>query len=67
MTKIILAIAAIAVSATYVGYLSYAVHSVPLWLIVIATFGLAIREFVLEIRNTRTTDSQSDLHARKPG
>lgn len=44
----IIAVLGIAASALYVGFLAYKIHSVPLWVIVIATFVLVIREFVVE-------------------
>ncbi|MGH8850044.1 MAG: hypothetical protein ACREYD_03530 [Casimicrobiaceae bacterium] len=50
MFEIAITILGIAVSAIYVGYLSFAIHAVPLWVIVIATFALMIREFVVEFR-----------------
>ena len=47
----IIAILGLAASAVYIGYLAYAIHSTPLWVIVLATFGLAIRDFVTEFLN----------------
>ena len=53
MFEIIITLLGIAASALYVGYLAFAIHAVPLWVIVIATFALMIREFVIEFRTTR--------------
>lgn len=39
------------VAAVYVGYLAYAIEAVPLWIIIVATFALAIREFIVEFGN----------------
>lgn len=44
----IIAILGIAASALYVGFLALKIHSVPLWVIVVATFVLVIREFAVE-------------------
>jgi hypothetical protein len=46
--EMIIAILGIATSALYVGFLAFKIHSVPLWVIVIATFVLVIREFAVE-------------------
>jgi hypothetical protein len=46
--EMIIAILGIAASALYVGFLAFKIHSVPLWVIVIATFVLVIREFFVE-------------------
>ena len=50
MFELIVTILGIAVSALYVGYLAFAIKSIPLWVIVIATFALVVREFVVEFR-----------------
>jgi hypothetical protein len=50
--EIIVTILGIAVSALFAGYLAYAIKSVPLTIIVIATFVLVARQFVVEFRNT---------------
>lgn len=42
----VIAILGLAASAVYVGYLAYSIHSAPLWIIVVATFALAIRDFI---------------------
>ena len=47
----IIAILGLAASAVYIGYLAYSIHSTPLWIIVLVTFGLAIRDFVSEYLN----------------
>ncbi|HEY2558217.1 MAG TPA: hypothetical protein VGI48_00740 [Caldimonas sp.] len=51
MFEIVISVLGIAASALYVGYLAYAIHAIPLWVIVIATFALAIREFIVEFRD----------------
>lgn len=38
-------------AAVYVGYLAYSIGAVPLWIIVVGTFALAIREFIVEFGN----------------
>lgn len=48
MFEIIIAILGIVVSALYVGYLAYAIGAAPLWVIVVATYALMIREFYIE-------------------
>lgn len=54
MFEIVVSIVALAASALYVGYLAYAMRAIPLWIIVIVTFAIAIREFVIELRGSRT-------------
>jgi predicted membrane metal-binding protein len=49
--QIVVTILGIAISALYVGYLAYAIKSVPLWVIVILTFALVVREFAVEFRS----------------
>jgi len=49
---IIIGILGILASALYVGYLAYAIGAVPLWVIVVGTYVLVIREFVVEFRKT---------------
>jgi hypothetical protein len=59
--ELIVTILGIAVSALYVGYLAFAIKSIPLWVIVIATFALVVREFVVEFRGgAATTQKQRD-------
>lgn len=50
MFEIIIAFLGIVVSALYVGYLAYAIGAVPLWIIVVLTYALIIREFLVEFR-----------------
>ena len=52
MFELVISILGIITAALYVGYLAYAIHSVPLWVIVIGTFALTIREFVVEYRES---------------
>lgn len=52
MFEIVIGVLGIVAAAIYVGYLAYAIHSVPLWVIVICTFALMIREFALEFRES---------------
>lgn len=56
MFEIIITLLGIAASALYVGYLAFAIHAVPLWMIVIATFALMIREFIVDFRTTRAAE-----------
>jgi type III secretory pathway component EscT len=49
--ELIVTILGIGASALYVGYLAFAIKSIPLWVIVIATFALVVREFVVEFRS----------------
>ncbi|HUL41024.1 MAG TPA: hypothetical protein VLV32_03835 [Burkholderiales bacterium] len=65
MFEIIITLIAVAMSALYIGYLAYAIHSVPLWIIVIVVFGLMIREFIVEFRETPTEGPKSANRARK--
>jgi hypothetical protein len=53
MFETIISFLGLTAAAIYVGYLAYAIHAVPLWIIVVATFVLAIREFVIELRGGR--------------
>lgn len=50
MFEIIIGILGIIASALYVGFLAYKIDAIPLWVIVIGTFVLIIREFVAEVR-----------------
>ena len=50
MFEIIIGILGIIASALYVGFLAYKIDAIPLWVIVIGTFVLIIREFVVEVR-----------------
>lgn len=58
----IIAVLGIAASALYVGFLALKIHSVPLWVIVIATFVLVIREFFVEFMGAA---NQAKRDARK--
>jgi hypothetical protein len=46
--EMIIAVLGIVASAVYVGFLALKIHSAPLWVIVVATFVLVIREFAVE-------------------
>ncbi|MGA8258960.1 MAG: hypothetical protein WB783_01985 [Arenicellales bacterium] len=48
MFKIIIAIVGLFVSALYVGFLAYSIGAVPLWIITVGTFVLAVRELLVE-------------------
>ncbi len=50
MFEIIVTVLGAAVALVYVGFLAYSIKSIPLWVIVILSFGLMIRELVLELR-----------------
>ena len=52
MFEMVIGVLGIVASALYVGYLAYAIGAVPLWIIVVGTFALMIREFVLEFRES---------------
>lgn len=62
MFEMIIAVLGIAASALYVGFLALKIHSVPLWVIVIATFVLVIREFFVEFLGAA---NQAKRDARK--
>ena len=49
MLAIILTCLGIAASAIYVGFLAYSINAIPLWIIVVATYILAIRELASEL------------------
>jgi hypothetical protein len=57
MFETVITILGLTAAAVYVSYLAYAIHSVPLWIIVIATFALAIRELLVELRGEGTGKS----------
>lgn len=59
MFEIIIGVLGIVVSAIYVGFLAYSIKAVPLWIIVIATLGLALRELITEFRNDVERESRS--------
>ncbi|MGE5669048.1 MAG: hypothetical protein ACM338_12725 [Betaproteobacteria bacterium] len=54
MFETVITILGLTAAAVYVAYLAYAIHAVPLWIIVIATFVLAIREFLVELRGEQS-------------
>ena len=58
-----IAILGLAASVFYVGYLAYSIHSVPLWTIVLVTFGLATRDFVSEYLNGENHSNGAGLGA----
>lgn len=50
MFQIVIAVLGIIASALFVGYLAYAIDRAPLWIIIIGTYVLMIREFIVEFR-----------------
>lgn len=48
MFEMIIAILGIIAAAIYVGFLAFKIGALPLWIIIIATFALVIREFAVE-------------------
>ena len=48
MFELIIAILGIAAAAIYVGFLAFKIGAAPLWVIIILTFALVIREFAIE-------------------
>jgi ABC-type branched-subunit amino acid transport system permease subunit len=63
--EMIIAMLGIALAALYVGFLAFKIHSVPLWVIVVATFVLVIREFIVDYWPTRTAEPQGKPDARE--
>lgn len=59
MFEIVITIVGAATAALYVGYLAYAIKSVPLWVIVILSFAIMIREFALELRESGRRGSKN--------
>lgn len=57
MFEIVIGVLGIVAAAVYVGYLAYAIGAVPLWIIVVGTFALMIREFALEFRESAKRSS----------
>lgn len=55
MFQLIIGIFGILVAAVYVGFLAYSIGAIPLWVIVLATFALMIREFIVELRESTNT------------
>jgi predicted membrane metal-binding protein len=56
--QIVIGIFGFAAAAIYVGYLAYAIGRVPLWIIVVATLALAIRELVTEFRDSADRETR---------
>ncbi|MGH8686564.1 MAG: hypothetical protein ACREVQ_02540 [Burkholderiales bacterium] len=52
MFETIIGMLGIAAAALYVGFLAYKIHAIPLWIIVIGTFVLAIRQFLIDLRGS---------------
>lgn len=50
MFRLIIDIIGIVSAAIYVGYMVYKIGAVPLYIIVLATFALMIRQFLVEYR-----------------
>ena len=50
MFETIIGMLGIAAAALYVGFLAYKIHAIPLWIIAVGTFVLAIREFLIDLR-----------------
>jgi hypothetical protein len=61
--QIIIGILGIIASAIYVGYLAYAIDRVPLWIIIVGTYALMIREFIVEFRNNADRAVRRDSDA----
>jgi hypothetical protein len=55
--QIIIGFLGIVVSALYVGYLAYAIGVVPLWVIVVLTYAVMIREFLIEFRENGSPEN----------
>lgn len=51
MFQMVIGFLGLVAAAVYVGYLAYAIGAVPLWIIIVGTFALAIREFIVEFGN----------------
>jgi heme exporter protein D len=49
--EIIITILGIALSALFVGYLAFAIKAIPLWVIVIASFALMVRQLLIDLRS----------------
>jgi hypothetical protein len=59
MFEIIIGVLGIITSAIYIGFLAYKIHSVALWVIVVATYVLATRELLLEAREAANRSKRS--------
>jgi hypothetical protein len=55
--QIIIGFLGIVVSALDVGYLAYAIGVVPLWVIVVLTYAVMIREFLIEFRENGSPEN----------
>lgn len=66
MFELIIAALGIATSALYVGFLAYKIGAVPLWIIVVGTFALMIREFVVEYLGAANKSRREERNARTP-
>jgi hypothetical protein len=53
MFETIIGILGLAAAALYVGFLAYKIGAIPLWIIVVGTFVLAIREILIDLRGSR--------------
>ncbi|HUJ00847.1 MAG TPA: hypothetical protein VLY46_11460 [Usitatibacter sp.] len=53
MFDIVITVLGAAISAVYIGFLAYSIKSVPLWVIVVLSFAIMTREFVLDLREGR--------------
>jgi len=62
----IIAALGIATSALYVGFLAYKIGAVPLWVIVIGTFVLILREFIAEYLGAANKEKRDARDARTP-
>jgi len=51
----IIGILGLAAAALYVGFLAYKIGAVPLWIIVVGTFIVAIREILIDLRGGRNS------------
>jgi hypothetical protein len=50
MFETIIGMLGIAAAALYVGFLAYKIHAIPLWVIAVGTFVLAIRGILIDLR-----------------
>lgn len=57
--QVIITILGMATAVLYVGFMAYSIGAIPLWVIVIGTFALMIREFVVELRNDARRAAQA--------
>lgn len=51
MFQIVIGVLGVIVAIVYVGYLAYSIGSIPLWVIVIATIVLMLRETIIDFRD----------------